>query len=286
VRRDGTRQHDSDGAHVHVSGDTVRVHHEAGDGNLFVDAIPDAETFVRNHTPVVTALDAGSSRHGRRASSRGLLLGSDKTRLNESQMNVPNVSKKAHAHFIMNFIGQCVVANAPAKPHGKFRVVKSTTKPTRGFLKIVNGEYLPPAYTPSPPANNDQPDTSTNDPKISIVFDGAISNDKTKLSMTADLINNNTTSLTFYAHATTYGSAESDFNTLIGYSNNIVSPKEVTVDAMLTQSNYTFLFDKVIRHDIGNSILIQDDDSNPYYIYVFVQDSDGDRIIHKETINR
>lgn len=200
-------------------------------------------------------------------------------------MNVPNVSKKAHAHFIMNFIGQCVVANAPAKPHGKFRVVKSTTKPTRGFLKIVNGEYLPPAYTPSPPDDNDQPDTSANDPKISTFFGGSISTDGTKLSMGTNLINNNTTSLTFYAHATTYGLVGDDFGILIGY-NNIVSPKEVTVNAMSTQSNYTFLFDKVILHDNGNSISIEDDDSNSYYIYVFVQDSDGDRIIHKETINR
>ena len=188
--------------------------------------------------------------------------------------------------FIMKFIGQCIVANAPEKPHGKFRVVKSITNPTRGSLHIVNGEYLPPTYTPSPPANNDQPDPSANDPKISTFFGGSISTDGTKLSMVALLINNNTTSLPFYAHATTYGSVGSDFDTLIGY-NSIVSPKEVTVNAQSTLDNYTFLFDKVILHDIGNSILIKNDDStNPYYIYVFVQDSDGDRIIHKETINR
>jgi hypothetical protein len=185
----------------------------------------------------------------------------------------------------MKFIGQCIVANAPEKPRGKFRVVKSITNPTRGSLHIVNGDYLPPAYTPSPPADNDPIDTSANDPKISIVFDGAISNDETKLSMTADLINNDTKSIIFYAHATTYGLVGDDFGILIGY-NNIVSPKEVTVNAMSTQSNYTFLFDKVILHDNGNSISIEDDDSNPYYIYVFVQDSDGDRIIHKETINK
>ena len=202
-------------------------------------------------------------------------------------MNVPNVSKKAHAHFIMNFIGQCVVANAPAKPHGKFRVVKSTTKPTSGFLKIVNGEYLPPAYTPSPPANNDQPDTSANDPKISTFFGGSISTDGTKLSMGTNLINNNTTSLTFYAHATTYGSVGSDYDTLTGY-NSIVLPKEVTVNAQSTLNNYTFSFDTVIIHGDGDhkSKLIENDNTNPYYIYVFVQDSDGDQIIHEETIKR
>lgn len=204
-------------------------------------------------------------------------------------MNVPNVSKKAHAHFRMNFIGQCVVANA----HGKFRVMKSITKPTSGFLKIVNGEYLPPTYTPPTPPTNNTNNTS-NDPIIggdgkddvqvqTISTDGTLS----AINLKVKLVNNDTTSLTFYAHATTYGSVGSDYDTLTGY-NNIVSPIEVIVDAMSTQSNYTFLFDKVIIHDhVGRKLeFIENDNTNPYYIYVFVQDSDGDRIIHKETINR
>lgn len=157
-------------------------------------------------------------------------------------------------------------------------------------MKIVNGEYLPPAYTPPPPPTNN----TSNDPIIggdgkddvqvqTISTNGILS----AINLKVKLVNNDTTPLTFYAHATTYGSAEFDYDTLTGY-NNIVSPIEVIVDAQSTQSNYTFLFDKVIIHDHVDRKLefIENDNTNPYYIYVFVQDSDGDRVIHKETINR
>jgi len=193
-------------------------------------------------------------------------------------MNVPNVSKKAHAHFIMNFIGQCVVANAPAKPHGKFRVVKSTTKPTRGFLKIVNGEYLPPAYTPSPPPDNDQPDTSTNDPIIEIDL-LSLTTDGSKIVMETKLTNRDTGPLTFYAHAYT-----EDNVSFITLSNNLENRKSI-----LGKANYVtehrFEFDHVGLAN-GSVVKISQDTTTTYYLYVFVEDSDGDQIIHKETINR
>ena len=192
-------------------------------------------------------------------------------------MNVPNVSKKAHAHFIMNFIGQCVVANAPAKPHGKFRVVKSTTKPTRGFLKIVNGEYLPPAYTPSPPSGNNPIDTSANDPIIEIDL-LSLTTDGSKIVMETKLTNRDNVNLTFYAHAYTENNVP--FTTL---SNTSENRKSILVNAnSVTQHRFEFV--KVLAN--GSVVTISQDTTTTYYLYVFVQDSDGDQIIHQETINR
>jgi len=196
-------------------------------------------------------------------------------------MNVPNVSKKAHAHFIMNFIGQCVVANAPAKPHGKFRVVKSTTKPTRGFLKIVNGEYLPPAYTPSPPADNDQPDTSANDPTSTRVQVQTISSDGTlsAINLKVKLVNNDTVQLPFYAHASTENNVS--FSTLsTAWASN---KKSVNLSANSELSSHTFEFDRVGLGD-GSVVPISQDTATTYYLYVFVTDSDPEDFTWKEVV--
>ena len=198
-------------------------------------------------------------------------------------MNVPNVSKKAHAHFIMNFIGQCVVANAHAKPHGKFRVMKSTTKPTSGFLKIVNGEYLPPAYayTPStPPTNN-----PSNDPTIERVQVQTISSDGTlsAINLKVKLVNNDTVQLTFYAHASTENNVSFSKLSTTWASNK----KSVELSANSELSSHTFEFDRVGLGD-GSVVPISQDTATMYYLYVFVTDSDDEEFTYNEsiTINR
>jgi hypothetical protein len=188
----------------------------------------------------------------------------------------------------MKFIGQCIVANAPEKPRGKFRVMKSITKPTSGFLKIVNGEYLTPTYTPpTPPTNN-----PSNDPTIERVEVQTISSDGTlsAINLKVKLVNNDTKLLTFYAHASTESNV-SFYDLSTTWASN---KKSVDLSANSELSSHTFKFDHVGLKN-GSVVSISDNQSlnnpNPpsmYYIYVFVTDSDDEEFTYNEsiTINR
>lgn len=183
----------------------------------------------------------------------------------------------------MKFIGQCVVVDKIDKPHGKLRVVKPKQgpwNPMTGLMRIVKGDYVAPAYTPSQAEQSGN--TAANDPSLQVQINGSIIENQQRIFMTANLINNNTVSLPFYAHATTNN--EVTYETLIGY-NQIVNPKSSQVPAQFTSKNISFFFDQAIVDGTLTSIL--EDTSQTYYIYFFVEDSDGDKLIlHKETVNR
>jgi hypothetical protein len=181
----------------------------------------------------------------------------------------------------MKFIGQCIVANAPEKPRGKFRVMKSITKPTSGFLKIVNGEYLTPTYTPpTPPTNN-----PSNDPTIERVQVQTISSDGTlsAINLKVKLVNNDTVQLTFYAHASTENNV-SFYDLSTTWASN---KKSVNVSANSELSSHTFEFDRVGLAN-GSVVPISQDTATTYYLYVFVTDSDDEEFTYNEsiTINR
>ena len=187
--------------------------------------------------------------------------------------------------LFMKFIGQCIVANAPEKPQGKLRVVKSITNPARGSLHIVNGDYLPPAYTPSPPANNDPIDTTgntDNDPTSTRVQVQTISSDGTlsAINLKVKLVNNDTAQLTFYAHASTENNVP--FSTLsTTWASN---KKSVNLSANSELSSHTFEFDHVGLGD-GSVVPISQDTASTYYLYVFVTDSDPEDFTWKEVVN-
>ena len=176
----------------------------------------------------------------------------------------------------MKFIGQCIVANAPEKPRGKFRVVKSITNPTRGSLHIVNGDYLPPAYTPSPPADNDPIDTSANDPLVKIDLLG-LNEDGNKIVLETILTNRDNVNLTFYAHA--YTENNIPFNTL---SNTSVNRKSILVNAN-SETRHRFEFVQVV--DNGSAVPISNGPSSTYYLYVFVTDSDNEHVLQSKSVN-
>lgn len=166
--------------------------------------------------------------------------------------------------------------------------MKSITKPTSGFLKIVNGEYLTPTYTPpTPPTNN-----PSNDPTIERVEVQTISSDGTlsAINLKVKLVNNDTKLLTFYAHASTESNV-SFYDLSTTWASN---KKSVDLSANSELSSHTFKFDHVGLKN-GSVVSISDNQSlnnpNPpsmYYIYVFVTDSDDEEFTYNEsiTINR
>lgn len=181
----------------------------------------------------------------------------------------------------MKFIGQCIVANVPEKPHGKLRVVKSITNPTRGSLHVVNGDYLPPAYayTPSPSAGN----TATNDPDIQRVQVQTISSDGTlsAINLKVKLVNKDTVPLTFYAHASIENNVP--FSTLS--TAWVLNKKSVQLSANSQLSSHTFEFDKVgLLNGSVTSISQAAYNTSTYYLYVFVKDSDNEEFIYKEVV--
>lgn len=146
-------------------------------------------------------------------------------------------------------------------------------------MKIVNGEYLPPAYTPPTPPDNEPIDTSANDPTIEIEL-LSLNTYGDEIIMETKLINRDNVNLTFYAHA--YTESNVPFYTL---SETSVNRKSVLVNAN-SVTEHRFEFVQVV--DNGSVVSVSQATSTTYYMYVFVTGSDKEEFWYEKalTINR